>query len=59
MYKEYLFKSNVLTSTSREVNLDLKKLARLYHPDNWNPTNVLSKFESEKKFKELANTGYH
>ena len=32
----------------------IKKLTRLYHPDNWNSTEVLSKFESEENFKELA-----
>ena len=31
------------------------KLARLYHPDNRNTKNTLSKSESEEKFKELEN----
>ena len=43
-----------ITNLSRQVTLAYKKIIRLYHPDNWNSTEVLSKFESEENFKELA-----
>ena len=44
-----------VTNIRREVSTAYRKLARLYHPDNWNSKKVLSKSVSEEKFKELVN----
>ena len=44
------------TSTVSEVKTTFRRLARLYHPDKWNPSKKFSSEEGTEKFKHVSNT---
>ena len=43
-------------ATEREMKVHYRRLARIYHPDKYDPTtNEMSKFEAQEHFKLLIN----
>ena len=45
-------------ATEREIKVQYKKLARIYHPDKFNPaTNPMTQYEAQEHFK-LVNNAY-
>jgi len=46
------------TATEREIKVQYRRLARIYHPDKYDPmTNEMSKMEAQEHFK-LINNAY-
>ena len=44
-----------LTSTVSEVKTKFRRLARLYHPDKWNPSKKFTSKEGSERFKHFSN----
>ena len=43
-------------ATEREMKVHYRRLARIYHPDKYDPTtNEMSKFEAQEHFKLINN----
>ena len=41
----------------REIKVQYRRLARIYHPDKFDPTTTeMSKFEAQQHFKQINNT---
>ena len=45
----------ISTSTVSEVKISFRKLARLYHPDKWNPSKQFTSEKGSEKIKHFSN----